>query len=459
MSWRRNRRRPTLERLAKLINDIPAEEVDRTVGDEHIGELALSLTDWRVMAPFLGVSEIEEREIIRRWPNDRLRQNITMLRRWKEKFARKATFRKLLKVFWQLESVDLVQEVYEMLLENMSEDDSDDEDESLDRARYGIIAPYGEYMRGRYQTEIPNFYILQWPPPLSRKAYTVVLMKRALRQRDELVAKQDADGLACSSVPVKLEDIFRIDNHKRKMIVLEGAPGAGKSSIAWRLCQRWESGRIFRQFKVVVFIQLHEKSVKKAKAHSLADFIPAESRNSASRVISAFQAMRGKRVLFVLDSWDKLAPQVRKQSVFEKLIRSPQSLKMPFCSVVVATRPICSAELLPYATSHVEIAGFTPEGVDHFFHESLSGDSKILGLMAKGICLGCCLTGWWSPVSIVCLTNSVHPSSLLFRANTSRCLSRNASRASRFGGGKSTASKLRSSLNCCIHCTVSLELS
>ena len=32
------------------------------------------------------------------------------------------------------------------------------------------------------------------------------------------------------------------------------APGAGKSTLAWHICQKWESGELFQVFKVVVYI-------------------------------------------------------------------------------------------------------------------------------------------------------------------------------------------------------------
>ena len=83
--------------------------------------------------------------------------------------------------------------------------------------------------------------------------------------------------------PVRLKDIFQMDNAKRKVILIEGAPGSGKSTLAWHVCQTWESGKLFQNFKSVVYVQLRDPMVQLARV--VEDLIPAESRDQAEKVL------------------------------------------------------------------------------------------------------------------------------------------------------------------------------
>ena len=50
-----------------------------------------------------------------------------------------------------------------------------------------------------------------------------------------------------------------------KLILVEGAPGVGKSTFAWKLCRKWSKGKILSQYKLVVLLRLRDKRVREAK--------------------------------------------------------------------------------------------------------------------------------------------------------------------------------------------------
>ena len=44
--------------------------------------------------------------------------------------------------------------------------------------------------------------------------------------------------------------------------MVEGAPGAGKSTFAWKLCQQWGKGKILQQYRLVLLLRPREKRMR-----------------------------------------------------------------------------------------------------------------------------------------------------------------------------------------------------
>ena len=44
-------------------------------------------------------------------------------------------------------------------------------------------------------------------------------------------------------------------------ILIEGARGMGKPTLAWHMCRKWEEGERFKQWLVVVVLQLRDRQI------------------------------------------------------------------------------------------------------------------------------------------------------------------------------------------------------
>ena len=58
------------------------------------------------------------------------------------------------------------------------------------------------------------------------------------------------------------------------MILIDGAPGSGKSTLTVHICQQWGRGELFNDFTVVILVQLRDPKVQNAK--SITDLFPCE---------------------------------------------------------------------------------------------------------------------------------------------------------------------------------------
>ena len=193
-----------------------------------------------------------------------------------------------------------------------------------------------------------------------------------------LILLGKVDDIVYQKQPVELKDIFELDNTERKVILIEGAPGAGKSTLAWNICQKWGAQELFSNFRTVVFIQLRDPAIQSAK--SVEDILPATSREQAKNVLAEINFSRGKDLLFVMDGWDELPLQLQtsSSSIFKQLVVSPQILNLDLSTVVVTSRPIATGDLCQnhVISSCVEILGFTPTEVKTYLTEALKGDSE-----------------------------------------------------------------------------------
>ncbi len=101
--------------LGDLLRDVPPQQLDQPCSDEHLRDIALSITEWQTIAPFLELSEVDEEEIKCKYPHLLIRQNLGMLRRWRESFGSRATYRKLAEVFWRVGKVARVEQISTLL--------------------------------------------------------------------------------------------------------------------------------------------------------------------------------------------------------------------------------------------------------------------------------------------------------------------------------------------------------
>ena len=184
------------------------------------------------------------------------------------------------------------------------------------------------------------------------------------------------DDILHAKSSVELEHIFRNTLHGGEIILIEGAPGSGKSTLTVHICQRWGKGELFQQFTVVIVVQLRDPAVQGAQ--TIADLLPVEN---AEEIAAELIATNGRGVLLVLDGWDELPPHLQQDSIFYQLIKRMLSE----CSMIVTSRPISSGHLHPVVSSRIEVLGFTPEEQRQYFTECLKGDTRALQALLEKI--------------------------------------------------------------------------
>ena len=232
----------------------------------------------------------------------------------------------------------------------------------------------------------------QWPPSATKKFFRLAMIKTATVRRGyiddrfiRMTVTGKVDDILQEKYPIQLEDIFKETEGQRKVILLEGAPGCGKSTLSVYICQQWEKGQLFNQFQFVILIRLRDPAVQNAKG--LADLLPCPDTKTAQQIAARMLASKCQDILIILDGWDELPLNLRKISIFHQLIEPELPQSNPLCesTVIVTSRPISSGDLHQLVSSRVEILGFTAEELHQFFTECLKGDTEAVKTLLERI--------------------------------------------------------------------------
>ena len=290
---------------------------------------------------------------------------------------------------------------------------------------------YNQYLKFIYASlDTKQSSSNQWPPSATKNFFRLAMIKTGTVQRryidDKFVRMTitgKVDDILRQKYPIQLKDIFKETEGQRKnvtlqlmysfkkargqrkvileetecqrqvkmtegqgkVILLEGAPGCGKSTLSVYICQQWEKGQLFNQFKIVILIQLRDPAVRNAK--DLADLLPCPDTTTAQQIAARMLANKCKDVLFILDGWDELPSNLRKNSIFHQLVQPKLSRSNLLCksTVIVTSRPIASGDLHQVVSSRIEILGFTAEELHQFFTECLKGDTKAVNTLLERI--------------------------------------------------------------------------
>ena len=102
-----------VEKLLKEVGVQP-EKLNERISDDHLREIALFLTEWKTVVPFLGLDENDVDSIEQEEKKEQVRK-LKALRKWKSKFAFEATYRKLVEVLLSLTMTDVAEKVCHLL--------------------------------------------------------------------------------------------------------------------------------------------------------------------------------------------------------------------------------------------------------------------------------------------------------------------------------------------------------
>ena len=219
---------------------------------------------------------------------------------------------------------------------------------------------------------------LKWPP-VFMKEFVNVLCIESTDEPDKDVTKPLVHGhvekVRKTRTPIELGEIASTkDGSRPECIVVQGAPGSGKTMFSWEVCRRWGNGELLQQYPLVVMLPLRDSDIQ--NACSVKDLFPYDYQGE---VTVAVEQEWGEGVLFVLDGFDELPAHKREASSFWMKLITGKIL--PLSTVMITSRPWPIKTLLEPKHSarisqHIEVVGFTSENISEYINKAFPNSMK-----------------------------------------------------------------------------------
>ena len=267
-----------------------------------------------------------------------------------------------------------------------------------------------EYLRDRY---IETRYIpegKEWPP--NQPKYYVnlaVIHYHGSRTQEEVifrtqqhnntglviddkfsfsnVSKQRSKILNRLKVSREIADLFTTNPHNNeiksgtnsgnfpKSILIEGAPGIGKTILLKEIAYRWANGTILDNARILFLIYLRDSRFQSVTTISeLVQYFDCLEENEIPAVVKRLKQSNGEGVVFLIDGLDEY-PGALQNNFLVCLIDRKMLSK---CLFVITSRPYASISLHSKVDRRIEILGFVSEERDAYILKSLPEEKEQL---------------------------------------------------------------------------------
>ena len=176
--------------------------------------------------------------------------------------------------------------------------------------------------------------------------------------------RRDMDDVVYRKTVMKLSELGVMpDGSTPKVILIEGAPGVGKTTFAWEQCRQWAEGKLLQAYNIVLLLPLRDNNIRQIT--SLLTMFRHRNEQVRREVTKSAVENHGKGCLIWLEAWDELVDDLRSESFFTQLI---QGFQLPAATIYITSRPWATGGLLQQMgdriSQHTELLALAQEQVD-----------------------------------------------------------------------------------------------
>ena len=230
----------------------------------------------------------------------------------------------------------------------------------------------------QYTTQLKQLYTSRSPlQPLTDSKPKHLLQFRLARIEKQTISQGDMDRFTRESLRGDMDDVVfkktamevnelgvMADGFQPKVVLIEGAPGVGKTTFAWDQCRQWAEGKLLQAYSIVLLLPLRDNNIRQITSFpSLFRHSQRQVREGVSRRVAESE---GKGCLIWLEAWDELGNDLRSHSLFTELIRG---IQLPAATIYITSRPWATRGLLEQMgdriSQHTELLALAKEEVEN----------------------------------------------------------------------------------------------
>ena len=237
---------------------------------------------------------------------------------------------------------------------------------------------YVRSLKSKYGQKIHITDDKRWRGSTSPRYINLTVVRKKNIDKSEMGKSTKMCGNIDKKGSLKLKDLDQLeDGCKAKCVLVQGAPGIGKTTMAQELCRQWAEKKLFKHYFLLVLLKLRNKSVQSAKEKKDL-FLHSSDPSAVAGIVEKFIE---KETAFLLDGFDELPQEMQDNSVFVDLVTKEI---FPDACVIITSRPSVSDILCKHCSQqnyhHVEVLGFTEEQrnsfVETWFDENVEEGSR-----------------------------------------------------------------------------------
>ena len=189
----------------------------------------------------------------------------------------------------------------------------------------------------------------------------------AVREGVDNVYAYQTGKVECEAIPGLVKE--------HKLVIISGAPGVGKSTLARKMCQVICQTPGCHGYILVILVELRDL-LQFMKDFQLVDILQlfqgmiAQDVSLEKLSVVLYKSL-GRSVLFILDGFDELPPHLRQSNFLANLLSHDRDSLLRNCDVILTSRSIVTSEIYHQMQTsrsqvsliNIEVLGFTQDQI------------------------------------------------------------------------------------------------